>query len=106
MERQAGDGDVNYARMPVYTLPLLMLVITLISMLLEPMQNAISRFFERQSDRYALDRTLAQDAYRSAFRKLAKINKADPNPHPLEVFLFHSHPPIHERLSMADQSPG
>ena len=42
-------------------------------------------------------------AYVSAFRKLARLNKDDPQPHPLEVFLFHSHPPIAERLAMADE---
>ena len=44
-----------------------------------------------------------REAYVSAFRKLARINKDDPDPHPLEVFLFHSHPPISERLAMAEE---
>jgi STE24 endopeptidase len=93
--------DWDYATLPVYVLPSLMLVITLISMVLEPLQNAVSRHFERQSDRYALDRTSAPAAFQSAFHKLARINKADPDPHPLEVFLFHSHPPIQQRLAIA-----
>ena len=42
-------------------------------------------------------RTGMRQAYVSAFRKLARLNKDDPDPHPLEVFLFHSHPPISER---------
>ena len=42
-------------------------------------------------------------AYASALRKLARINKDDPDPHPLEVFLFHSHPPIRQRLALADE---
>ena len=96
-------GDVPYRPLPVYVLPLLMLAITLFSQLLEPLQNSISRHFERQSDRFALQHTHLVDAYRSAFSKLAKLNKADPNPHPLEVFLFDSHPPIAERLAMADR---
>ena len=69
-----------------------------------PLQNTISRHYERQSDRYALDRTGCHDAYVSAFHKLAKLNKDDPNPHPVEVFLFHSHPPIAQRLAMAGDS--
>jgi STE24 endopeptidase len=98
----AGDeGTIDYAHLPVHMLPFLMLVITLVSLVLEPLQNAISRHFERQSDRYALRRTQSPAAYVSAFRKLAKLNKADPHPHPLEVFLFHSHPPISERLACA-----
>ena len=67
------------------------------------MQNAISRRYERQSDRYALRRTGLKDAYVSAFRKLARLNKDDPDPHWLEVLLFHSHPPIGQRLAMAEE---
>lgn len=93
---------LDYAQLPVDTLPLLLLVLTVFAMLLEPVQNAVSRRFERQSDRYALERTGLKDAYLSAFRKLAKLNKDDPNPHWLDVLLFHSHPPVAERLAMAE----
>lgn len=82
-------------------LPLLMLVLTLFGLLLLPAQNALSRFFERQCDRYALDRTQRPDAYRSAFCKLATLNKSDPDPNPLIVWLLYDHPPIRERLAMA-----
>ncbi len=103
----AGNGGtLDYARLPVYTLPLLLLIITLMAMLLEPLQNAVTRRFERQADRYALERTGLNDAYRSAFRKLARLNKDDPNPHWLDVLLFHSHPPVAERLAMADEVGG
>ena len=94
-------GSVDYATFPIYTLPMMLLVITLFSTALEPLQNGISRYFERQSDRYALTQTGLPEAYRSAFRKLARLNKDDPDPNRLEVFLFHSHPPIAERLAMA-----
>jgi STE24 endopeptidase len=91
----------DYSQTPVWTLPLVMFALTLFGMLLEPLQNAISRQFERQCDRYALERTGNREAYRTAFTKLARQNKADPDPHPLEVLLFHSHPPIRQRLSAA-----
>lgn len=94
--QQGGTADPS--QWPPSTLPLLMLVLTCFSLILEPMQNIISRRYERQCDRYALERTGLRDAYGSAFRKLARLNKDDPAPHPLEVFLFHSHPPIAERL--------
>lgn len=95
-------APVDAHRMPPSTLPLLMLVLTVFALVLEPLQNIISRRYERQCDRYALTRTGLPRAYVSAFRKLARLNKDDPDPHPLEVFLFHSHPPISERLKMAD----
>jgi len=100
------QGTLDYAAFPVAALPLLMLILTLFGTLLEPVQNAISRRFERQADRYALKQTQTADAYCSAFRKLAKLNKDDPNPHWLDVLLFHGHPPISQRLAMADQLGG
>jgi STE24 endopeptidase len=84
-------------------LPLLMMVLSLFGLVLSPLQNGLSRFFERQCDRYALDRTGMPEAYRSAFIKLARLNKCDPDPHPLVVWLFEDHPPIKERLAMADR---
>jgi STE24 endopeptidase len=86
-------------------LPLFLLVVALFGLVLMPLQNAVSRFFERQCDRYALERTRQPEAYRSAFRKLALMNKADPDPHPLVVWLFEDHPPIRQRLALADTVP-
>jgi STE24 endopeptidase len=86
-------------------LPLVLLVLTVFGLALTPLQNAVSRFFERQCDRYALERTRLRDAYRSAFVKLARLNKADPDPHPLVVWLFEDHPPIRQRLALADAVP-
>ena len=96
--------DAVYRNLPVYVLPLFMLWTTLFSLIMQPLRNAISRHFERQCDRYALARTGLRAAYVSAFQKLARLNKDDPNPHPLEVVLFHSHPPISERLAMVTES--
>jgi STE24 endopeptidase len=102
----SGGGAVDYRAIPVWTMPWLMLMLTLFGLLLEPLQNALSRRCERQSDLYALQRTARPDAYSSAFRKLAVLNKDDPCPHWLEVFLFHSHPPIAERLALARKDEG
>jgi STE24 endopeptidase len=91
---------------PVWTdpaaLPLLLLVLTTFGLVLSPLTNALSRRFERQCDRYALDRTQDRDAYRSAFTKLGKLNKADADPHPIVVWLFHDHPTIRERIAMVE----
>jgi STE24 endopeptidase len=101
---RAYEPLVDYSTFPVFTLPLVMLVLWTFSLVREPLENAISRHFERQCDRYALDRTGLNFAFITAFRKLARLNKDDPNPHPLEVFLFHSHPSINQRLAMAERS--
>lgn len=96
-------GAVDYSHVSIASLPLLMLVLTLFGILIEPLQNALSRRFERQCDRYALERTGLRAAYISAFRKLARLNKDDPDPYWLEVLLLHSHPPISQRVAMADE---
>jgi STE24 endopeptidase len=80
---------------------LVLLVLACFGLVLQPLENAVSRYFERQCDRYALDRTRRADAYRSAFIKLARQNKSDPDPNVLVAWLFHDHPPIRERLAMA-----
>jgi STE24 endopeptidase len=82
-------------------LPLVLLVMTAFGLLLMPAQNALSRSFERQCDKYALERTGRREAYRSAFAKLAQINKADLKPAPWIVWLFYDHPPIGERIAAA-----
>lgn len=99
---EAATTAESFYDLPVSAAPLVMLTLTVLSMFLEPLQNTISRYYERQSDRYAIERTGLRGAYRSAFRKLARMNKEDPSPHRLEVILLHSHPPIGERLAMAD----
>jgi STE24 endopeptidase len=96
-------GSFDYAQTPVSALPLVMLVLAIFALVLGPLQNFVSRRYERQSDRYALERTGLEEAYRSAYRKLAQQNKDDPSPPRLEVVLFHSHPPIAERLQLAEK---
>lgn len=100
--RNAAEG-LGYPAFPdSASLPLVILTLTVFGLILTPAQNALSRFYEHQCDRYALERTRNQSAYRSAFMKLANMNKADPDPHPLVVCLFEDHPPISQRLATAD----
>jgi STE24 endopeptidase len=98
----AGE-PVERSLMPVSSLPLVMLVLTAFGTLLMPLQNAISRHHERQADRYALKRSARREAYVSAFSKLARLNKSDPEPPWIEVMLFYSHPPIGERIRAAKE---
>ncbi len=97
------EGGLDYSQLPIYALPLLLFVMQLFTMFLEPLQHALSRHFERQADRYALQRTGHREAFRAFFLKLARLNKADPNPPAWEVLLLHSHPPIAERVASADR---
>lgn len=98
-----GADGLDYANLPVAAAGMVMLMLTVFATVVEPLQNSISRRYERQCDRYALRQTGVKAWYLSAFRKLARMNKADPDPHWLEVFLFHSHPPIGRRLALAEE---
>jgi STE24 endopeptidase len=100
---RAAAGGLGYASFDdPAALPLLLLVLSLFGLVLSPAQNALSRFFERQCDRYALRRTGRPQDYRSAFIKLARLNKSDPDPNPVVAWLFYDHPPIRERLALAE----
>lgn len=98
-----GGQPLDYATLPIWTQPWIMLILSVFSLLLEPLMNGISRHYERQCDRYAFELTRQPEAYISAFSKLARQNKDDPRPHWFEVFWLHDHPPIGERLAIATQ---
>ena len=83
-------------------LPLLFLILTIISLISSPLTNMLSRFHERQADRYALQQSSNPSAFLSALKKLAKTNLADETPHPIIEFLFHSHPSTSKRIQFAE----
>jgi len=84
-------------------LPLLLLALVLITFLSLPAQNWVSRSWEREADRYALELTLDPDAFISSERRLALKNLSDPTPSPLVVNIFYTHSPVMERIKMAQE---
>ena len=71
--------------------------------ILLPIQNAISRSFERECDRYAIEKTNDPEAFISTMNKLAEQNLADRTPNRLIELLFYSHPPMSKRIGMAKE---
>jgi len=82
-------------------LPLLALVAGALSLLTAPLLNALSRRNERRADRYALTMTRRPAAFVSAMKRLAAQNLAEPSPSAAAVWLFHTHPPIEQRIEAA-----
>ena len=82
-------------------LPLLLLAGGSVMAAATPAVHAYSRRNERAADDYALRLTGRADAFVSAMRRLAAQNLADERPSRLALLLFHSHPPISERLERA-----
>jgi STE24 endopeptidase len=82
-------------------LPLAALAAGAVFLLATPLVFAISRANERRADDYALRLTGGSAAFVSAMRRLAAQNLAETAPPRVAVWLFHSHPPVDERIARA-----
>jgi STE24 endopeptidase len=82
-------------------LPLLVLSAGAVSILLLPFALAVSRSHERRADRFALDLTSKPAAFVSAMKRLGTQNLAEEHPSRVVQWLFHSHPPLPERIEAA-----
>jgi STE24 endopeptidase len=87
----------------VAAFPALTLIISLYGLLTMPLGNAFSRWRERLADQYALQVTGKNEAFASAFTRLANQNLGEIDPEKWVVWLFYSHPPLGERIAMASQ---
>jgi STE24 endopeptidase len=66
-----------------------------------PVVNAVSRRNERRADRFAITITRQPAAFISAMKRLGTQNLAEEHPSTLVLWLFHSHPPIEQRIEAA-----
>jgi STE24 endopeptidase len=82
-------------------LPLLLLAAGGVSLVMVPLAHALSRAHERSADRFALSLTRNPAAFISAMRRLAAQNLAEEQPSAIVQWLFHSHPPVRERIAAA-----
>ncbi len=82
-------------------LPLLLLAAGGAMIAATPLTNAMSRRNERRADRYALDLTRQPHAFISAMKRLAAQNLAEERPSRTVLWLFHTHPPIAQRIEAA-----
>ncbi|MBW6458522.1 MAG: M48 family metallopeptidase [FCB group bacterium] len=82
--------------------PVFLLCFGILNMLLiAPLANALSRFHEKQADRYALNITHTPEAFERAMSGLANRNLSNAYPLPFIKWMYYSHPPIGERLEYA-----
>lgn len=84
-------------------LPVLMLALSLLTLVGEPIGNAFSRHLEHQADIYGLEVTHSlfpnnAEVAASSFQKLGEKSYDYPTPNPVLVFWSYSHPSIRERI--------
>ncbi len=91
----AGPADVA-------GLPLFLFVLFVLNLASLPIQNGISRRFEREADHASLELTGNATAFIRSEVQLARSNLADLTPPPAIVWLLYTHPPVVERIRMVE----
>jgi Zn-dependent protease with chaperone function len=86
----------------IAALPLLVLVLSTVAWLLSPPLLAVSRHFEHEADRFALELTHDSHACAMLFVTYVQHDLSYPNPAPLVQFLRASHPSIAERIEFCN----
>jgi STE24 endopeptidase len=84
------------------SLPFLLLLFLALTILTTPIQVAISRSFEREADLESLRLSANPEAFIGAEVKLARANFADIEPPRAMVWLLYTHPPVLDRIAMAE----
>jgi Zn-dependent protease with chaperone function len=84
-------------------LPVLMLTLSLLMLVSEPIGNAFSRHLEHEADRYGLEVTHGlfpdnAEVAAASFQKLGEKSFDYPSPNRFLVFWSYDHPPIADRI--------
>jgi Zn-dependent protease with chaperone function len=85
------------------SVPLLLLLVSLVSLAVQPGALAFSRHQEREADRFGLEITRHNRAAATAFVKLQEENLSVPRPAPLYNFWRAAHPSLAERITFANE---
>jgi STE24 endopeptidase len=80
-------------------LPVLTVILSLLSLLALPVQNTLTRVGESEADAYSLKTVNLPDALATALVKTAEYRH--PRPHPVQEFVFYTHPSVERRVRAA-----
>jgi Zn-dependent protease with chaperone function len=97
--RVEGVGDLA-------SLPIVLLVLTVLVFVASPALNGISRHYEHQADQFGLEVAYGIVADPNAadvqsFQSLGEEDLEDPDPNPFICFWLYTHPPLEERIRFA-----
>jgi STE24 endopeptidase len=87
----------------VASLPLLVLVVNVFSLVISPAQLALTRHLEHEADRFALEITRTNYSAGTTFVKLQQEALGNPWPGPLAVLFRANHPPLGERIQFSNE---
>jgi STE24 endopeptidase len=83
-------------------LPYILAVIAIVTILTLPVYNGLSRYGERQADRFSLVVSQKPEVFIGLFERFAKQNLSVVDVPTWEKLVFYTHPPIVERIDMAE----
>lgn len=99
--RYGGEGWGVRGLSDPASLPVLMGVLSVLSLLATPVTNTLIRVDESEADAFGLDAAREPDGFAAAAMKLSTYRKIEPGP--LEELLFFDHPSGKTRVTMAMQ---
>ncbi len=88
------------------SLPVVLLVLTVVIFIASPAINGISRHYEHQADQFGLEVAYGvvpdpNAADVRSFQVMGEVDLADPDPNPFIEFWLYTHPPLDERIRFA-----
>ncbi|MFQ5640389.1 MAG: M48 family metallopeptidase [bacterium] len=103
--RKFGDKMGFQEFSDIASLPLILLMFSLLMFFITPALNAFSRSMEHNADEFGLELTQDGPTAASAFGKLANENLSNPAPHPFIEFWLYNHPTLKDRVDFCKQYP-
>ncbi|MDY6934856.1 MAG: M48 family metalloprotease [Spirochaetota bacterium] len=83
--------------------PFLLILLIFIIFISKPIGNNVSREMERRADEYTINITENPDTFIRMKTRMTRINRSYILPNPLFVWFYYTHPPILERIRIAEK---
>ena len=87
----------------LHSLPLFLLIMSMLLFVSSPIDHSISRYQETRADRYAIELTKNSEAGITTFQELTRAGLSQVNPPFLVKFFRYGHPTMLERISTLEE---